>query len=443
MKTLKLSMFILSLGLSSSLLAQGNITVEDDIYVKKGEENAIVQMKKKDNRAIQNQAPAQSSAQRDVDEYNRRYNPDNQDNSESKDVANNEEAQEGEYVNGFKGSQSDYEYAERIRRFHNPRFLVHISNPAYSDIYFLNSYDWNVYTDGNYAFVTPTWTNHNYFNYMYSPFSYGSPWGYGGYGSCYNPWYSGYGYYGGYNHFNNYGYGYGGYGGGYYGNYYGGGYGNYGGYYGSNYAHTTYNRYDGGRRNNSTTTGSRSSRYDNSASNSPSRSSNSAVNTDGRSSRYSTTNPTVGRATNSDNSTYNSGRSGRFTTVPSSSRYGSDNASSESNNSGRTYRNSQPAGTVATPSADRTSRVSETPISTNRTNYSTGSSSNNNRSTSTPASSGSSSSGRSSSYSTPSYDSGSSSRSSSSSSYSSGSSSSSSNNNNNSGGGGRSSGGRR
>ncbi|MFR0836185.1 MAG: hypothetical protein ACLSG8_08715 [Barnesiella sp.] len=32
---------------------------------------------------------------------------------------------EGYYLNGFNGSQSDYEYATRIRRFHNPRFNNH------------------------------------------------------------------------------------------------------------------------------------------------------------------------------------------------------------------------------------------------------------------------------------------------------------------------------
>ncbi len=163
--------------------------------------------------------------------------------------------EDGYYLNGFKGSQSDLEYAERIRRFHNPRYTIHISDPQYSDIYFLNNSDWNVYVDGSYAYVTPTWTNPYWWNYNYSPHSswswglgwgsywgrpyYGSYWGsyYGwGYGGYYDPWYSsyypwytgnywgygGYPYYGGYYGF---GYGYPYYGGGYYGYpYYGGGY---------------------------------------------------------------------------------------------------------------------------------------------------------------------------------------------------------------------------
>mgnify|MGYP001160713735 FL=1 len=38
-------------------------------------------------------------------------------------------ADEGYYLRDFNGSESDYEYAERIRRFHNPKFTIHISDP--------------------------------------------------------------------------------------------------------------------------------------------------------------------------------------------------------------------------------------------------------------------------------------------------------------------------
>lgn len=140
--------------------------------------------------------------------------------------------EEGEYINGFRGSESDLEYAERIRRFHNPKYTIHISNPAWNDLYFLDSWDWNVYVDGTYAWVTPTWTNSLWFDYHYRPYSYNrwnswnswhSPYygGWGGYGwGGWNSWSHGYhsGYYAGY-----YGWPYG-YGGGY-GGYYG--YGNY------------------------------------------------------------------------------------------------------------------------------------------------------------------------------------------------------------------------
>ena len=64
-------------------------------------------------------------------------------------------------MNGeFEGSQDDYEYATRIIRFRNPRYAISISSPLYWDVvYGLNSWDWNVYTDGLYAYAFPTFTN--------------------------------------------------------------------------------------------------------------------------------------------------------------------------------------------------------------------------------------------------------------------------------------------
>lgn len=135
---------------------------------------------------------------------------------------NEQPEEEGYYLNGFEGNSSQYEYAERIRRFHNPRYSIHISDPQYTDIYFLNSNDWNVYVDGSYAWVTPTWTNPFWDNYFWRPYSYNSwywrnsIWSPSVYSYWSNPWYNHYAGFGGFNH----GY-YGGYGG-YYGGYYGG-----------------------------------------------------------------------------------------------------------------------------------------------------------------------------------------------------------------------------
>ena len=62
----------------------------------------------------------------------------------------------GEWVNGFEGSQDDYEYAMRIVRFRNPRYAIPVSSPLYWDVvYGLPSWDWNVYDDGLYAYVFP------------------------------------------------------------------------------------------------------------------------------------------------------------------------------------------------------------------------------------------------------------------------------------------------
>lgn len=149
--------------------------------------------------------------------------------------------EDGYYLNDFNGSESDFEYAERIRKFHNPRYTIHISDPQYTDIYFLNSSDWNVYTDGSYAWITPTWTNPFWFDYQYRPFSYSSwNWRHNVWGpaSLYSSWYSPWHYGWGNNYYGNY---YGGYydswywGSGYYGGYYGGYYDWYSPYYGGGY----------------------------------------------------------------------------------------------------------------------------------------------------------------------------------------------------------------
>lgn len=143
------------------------------------------------------------------------------------------ETDQGYYLNGFNGTESDMEYADRIRKFHDPRFRVFVGDPNYNDIYLLNDWDWNVYVDGSYAYVTPTWTNPYWFDYMYSPYTFG----YNGWywrNSLYNPYY-----YGSYYSPYYYGYGYG------YGNYYGYGWNNpyYGGYY-SWWNHSYYNNYN-------------------------------------------------------------------------------------------------------------------------------------------------------------------------------------------------------
>ena len=150
----------------------------------------------------------------DVDEYNRRGDSatevtldqlaaNQQENHVEYNIVD-ENGDDGYYLSGFNGSASDYEYALRIRRFHNPKFVVSVSDPYYSDIYFLDNNDWNVYISDNYAWVTPTWTNPWYWDYMWTPYSYTSwswrwslgPWRFGW---GYDPYYYGWGgYWGGY-----------------------------------------------------------------------------------------------------------------------------------------------------------------------------------------------------------------------------------------------------
>lgn len=129
---------------------------------------------------------------RNVDEYNRRY--DSRDNDfvmENDTLYINEKEDDGldgEWVNGeFEGSQDDYEYATRIIRFRNPRYAISISSPLYWDVvYGLNSWDWNVYTDGLYAYAFPTFTNRLWWDWRYNSYGWG---GYPYYGWGWNSWY--------------------------------------------------------------------------------------------------------------------------------------------------------------------------------------------------------------------------------------------------------------
>lgn len=145
---------------------------------------------------------------RDVDEYNRRYTSRDNNFSRENDTLYIEEKplnERGEWVNGFEGSQDDYEYAMRIVRFRNPRYAIPVSSPLYWDVvYGLPSWDWNVYDDGFYAYAFPTYTNRLWWDWRWN-YPYGAGWGFSwGWTSpwYYNSWYApGYwsgGYWGGY-----------------------------------------------------------------------------------------------------------------------------------------------------------------------------------------------------------------------------------------------------
>ena len=132
---------------------------------------------------------------RDIDEYNRRYT--SRDNTFSYDeedgtiyIDEKPYNERGEWVNGFEGSEMDYEYAMRIIRFRNPRFAIPVSSPLYWDVvYTLPSWEWNVFDDGFYAYVFPTYSNPYWWDWR---FDYGPFWrGYWiGYWGCHRPHFS-------------------------------------------------------------------------------------------------------------------------------------------------------------------------------------------------------------------------------------------------------------
>ena len=142
---------------------------------------------------------------RDIDEYNRRYTSKENTFSLQNDTLYIEEkpyGERGEWVNGFEGSQDDYEYAMRIVRFRSPAYAIPISSPLYWDVVYgaFPSWDWNVYDDGLYAYVFPTYTNPLWWDWRWNWSIAGPRWGYGwGWHSpwYYGGWYSSY-WYGGY-----------------------------------------------------------------------------------------------------------------------------------------------------------------------------------------------------------------------------------------------------
>lgn len=248
-KIIFLSLFALTLP-GVGVMAQSN---DDDLYftpsktqVKPGKDPRTqvreIPMQRNEPTAVQQSNRTTVVVQdrqgnaRDVDEYNRRF--DVRDNEFELDGdtlfvrAKKQSDLDGEWVNGeFNGTQDDYEYAERIIRFRNPRYAISISSPYYWDVvYGANSWDWNVYTDGFYAYAFPTFSNRLWWDWRYN--SYGHGWGYPYSYGYMGSWYGGY--WG-----NPYGY-YGGFHGGYYPGYYGGWGGHYAGWGGGSYR--DYNR---------------------------------------------------------------------------------------------------------------------------------------------------------------------------------------------------------
>ena len=109
---------------------------------------------------------------RDLDEYNRRYSSRENEFTYENDTLYIQEKpylEQGEWVNGFQGSQEDYDYAMRIIRFRSPSFAVSVSSPYYWDIISLGySANWNVFDTGMYAFAFPTYVNNWWWDWRYN-----------------------------------------------------------------------------------------------------------------------------------------------------------------------------------------------------------------------------------------------------------------------------------
>ena len=150
---------------------------------------------------------------RDIDEYNRRNVTSQTTYTLPSDTLYVDEQisdRQGEWVNGFDGTQSDYEYAMRIIRFRNPAYAIPVGSALYWDVVYgtYPSWYWNIYDDGFYAYVFPTYSNPLWWDWRWNwsisgPYwrfgwSWSPSWYYSGWYSSY--WYGGYwgGYWGGY-----------------------------------------------------------------------------------------------------------------------------------------------------------------------------------------------------------------------------------------------------
>lgn len=193
---------------------------EDDLYyvpskvVKSSTTQTVVKQKPVTRTSSVNVNQYENNNSRNVDDYNRRYNVENTSNGYSKDVNSNGDVNDtlyvkenkskrnasdlnGKWVNGFNGSEDDYEYATRMIRFRNPRYAICISSPYYWDVVnTIDTWNWNVYDDGLYAYIFPTFSNPLWWNWSYNSYGWGIGWNYGWgypgwrYGGWGSPYYS-------------------------------------------------------------------------------------------------------------------------------------------------------------------------------------------------------------------------------------------------------------
>ena len=162
MKTKKISsLVILSAISATAAFSQSSFIYEDDLYYNPKEENKIVKEKKAERKqSIQQElvteirVPASTTSAninlRDVDEYNRRntnYNTgytdqDNYTQEYYEEVPQQQFAEADKTVNIYFDAETDYVYSNRIRKFHNKEFTLHLT-PEYSQV--------NIYVEQPYS----------------------------------------------------------------------------------------------------------------------------------------------------------------------------------------------------------------------------------------------------------------------------------------------------
>lgn len=201
------------LMLSISIYAQRSV-FEDDIYytpkTSKGVAKEVTKVETTTTTTVVPTTTTTSSSYNnmDVDAYNRRYSSDysiigsEQEPIQQSTTTTTTTTTQTYYVNGVGGDVM--EYAERIRRFHNPEIGLYVVDPEYNNIYLIED-DYTPYISSINIITTP-WVNpwsvaYNswYYNsWRYNSWYYNSwyynPWRYDPwyYPTAYNPYYPGY-----------------------------------------------------------------------------------------------------------------------------------------------------------------------------------------------------------------------------------------------------------
>ena len=185
MKTKINYLFILALAIPWALGAQN--VYEDDLYYHPKFESAITKTESsQDLSSLQaekvtenNTAVVNNQSNRDVDVYNRRPSIKNDELS-----VNYEEEFMDDSVLISREEYEDFQYSERIRRFHNDKFTTHITDDGYVNIYVEDGANVDIYymEDNNWN----PWMSPWYYDVYYRPYQYG--WSHYGYYGYYSPW---------------------------------------------------------------------------------------------------------------------------------------------------------------------------------------------------------------------------------------------------------------
>ena len=173
----------LMLIVSISAIAQRSVFEDDIYYTPKSKKGATEVTKVETTTTTTTTTIPQSSSEEptqneiDVDAYNRRYTSSDyitessvQESVPQTTTTTTTTTTQTYYVNGV-GAES-MEYAERIRRFHNPEIGIYVVDPEYNNIYLIEE-DYTPYI-ASVNIVTSPWVTPYSWRVTYNPWYYNS-----------------------------------------------------------------------------------------------------------------------------------------------------------------------------------------------------------------------------------------------------------------------------